>query len=275
MDFTKAIRTLQSEFPLLKNAKDAFYLYSRRALRRPHEHDFEALKLFPIESSGCFVDVGANHGQSVESIRLFRPEAPIVSFEPNPGLARHLAARYVHQTNIRVIAKGLSDSAGRFTLFVPSYKGFLYDALASLDEEAARTWISQQTVYGFDPTKLEIAPIDCQVDTLDAQQLTPVFLKIDVQGFEYNVLNGGRETLQRCEPIILIESFSSDPRTVRLAGELGYEEYHLRNSTFVKGPPVDTPNSFLITRQRLAALSDLPRRSVDHAQDRKAVTSPR
>lgn len=253
--FAKAVRTLQSELPFLKDAKDAFYLRARRTLRVPHERDFQAVTLIPIDWPGVFVDVGANHGQSLESILLFRPGATIVSYEVNPGLAQRLALRYRANGNIRLVPKGLSDSAGRFILYVPSYKGFLYDALSSLDETAARSWISKETVFGFDETKLTIASVDCEVDTLDAQQLAPVFIKIDVQGYEYQVLNGGRETLRQYEPILLIESFRSDPRTVQLATELGYEEYRLENSRFVKGPSTDGPNSFLLTVRRHVALS--------------------
>jgi FkbM family methyltransferase len=250
----KALRTLQSELPFVKEAKDGLYLYARRRLRIPHERDFEALRLIPKHWPGSFLDVGANQGQSIESIRLFRPDAEVISFEPNPGLARTLASRYERHKNVHVIAKGLGDSPGRFTLFVPSYKGFLYDALGSLDKHAAGAWISDQTVFRFDAEKLSIAEMECQVDTLDAQQLTPVFIKLDVQGYEYNVLLGGRETLKRYEPILLVETFRDDARTVQLAEVLGYDEYHYKEGVLRKGPPSDGPNSFLITPRKVESL---------------------
>jgi FkbM family methyltransferase len=204
-NFKKLVRTLQSELPFLKEAKDSFYLRARRLLRRPHEADFGVLSLIPASALGHWVDVGANHGQSIESILIFRPDAEIISFEPNPRLAQKLAARYNGRANVQINAKGLGDKAGEFTLFVPSYKGFLYDAVASLDRDAAVSWISERTVLNFNPAKLSIAEMRCEVETLDAQQLAPVFLKLDVQGYEYNVLCGGRETLRRHEPILLIE----------------------------------------------------------------------
>ena len=143
-----------------------------------------------------------------------------------------------------VIAKGLSVWAGTSTLFVPSYKGFVYDALASLNREAAASWINERTVLRFDPTKLTIAELRCAVDTLDAQQLAPVFIKVDVEGHEYNVLNGGRDTLRRYQPVLLVEAFRRDARTVKLAEELEYEEYYLDGSSLRKGSPGKGPNSF-------------------------------
>jgi FkbM family methyltransferase len=253
----KVFRTLQSEFAFLKETKDSLYLYGRRRLAIPHERDFRAVARIPISTQGCFVDVGANQGQSIQSILLAQPTAKIVSFEANPVLSQTLASRYKNQDNVLVISKGLSDSAGTFTLFVPSYKGFVYDGLASLDRYAAASWINEKTVFRFDPSKLTVAELHCTVDTLDAHQLAPVFIKVDVQGCEYNVLNGGKETLRRYEPVLLVEAFRSDPRTVQLLEELGYEEYYFDGSFLRKGSHMKGLNSFLITPGKIETLFGL------------------
>jgi len=253
----KVLRTVQSEFPVFKEAKETFFFHARRRLAIPHERDFKALAYIPAPAQGCFVDIGANHGQSIESILLVQPDARIVSFEANCALAQKLTLRYRDKDNVRVIAKGLSDWEGTSRLFVPSYKGFVYDALASLDREAAASWINERTVFRFDPTKLTIAELLCTVDTLDAQQLAPCFIKVDVEGCEYNVLNGGRDTLQNYEPVLLVEKFSGDPRTVKLAEELGYEEYYFDGCSLRKGSPSEGPNSFLMTPRRNRSLFGL------------------
>src|SRR4030088_2897925 len=77
----KLIRTAQSEMAFLKEAKDSLYLHGRRLLRRPHEKDFLALAAIPDKLSGCYVDVGGNQGQSIESIKLVKPNASVISFE--------------------------------------------------------------------------------------------------------------------------------------------------------------------------------------------------
>jgi hypothetical protein len=84
---------------------------------------------------------------------------------------------------------------------------------------------------------------------------------LDVQGYEYNVLAGARETLKRYEPIVLVESFGDDARSVQLAKELGYEEYHFADTFICKGPPIYGPNSFLMTRRRYEALLEEARKS--------------
>lgn len=250
----KFFRTLQSEFPFLKEAKDNLYFVARRKLSIPHEKDFKALRLIPPGAEGCFVDIGANQGQSIESILLIKPDARIVSFEANPGLAQRLVQRHASRKNVRVMTMGLSDTPGTFTLYVPSYKGFVYDALASLDRTSAASWINEKTVYGFDPGRLSIAELQSTLGTLDSQQLAPIFVKVDVQGHEYSVLNGGKETLRRHEPVLLIEAYRDDPRTVRFAEELGYAEYYFDGSSLQPGPPTSSPNSFLVTPRRIKTL---------------------
>jgi FkbM family methyltransferase len=240
--------------PFLKEAKEICYFHARRRLHIPHENDFKILKSIHTRLRGCYIDVGANRGQSIESILLFVPKAEIISFEANPNLAKKLTARYRGQNRIRIVAAGLGDSPGKSTLFVPSYNGLVYDALASLDRGSAASWLSKETIVGFRPQKLTISELCCKVTTLDSLQLSPAFIKIDVQGYEYHVLCGGRETLRKYEPIVLLESFRNDPRTVNLAEELGYEEYHGDDSGFRKGALTGEPNSFLITRARWAEL---------------------
>lgn len=249
----KSLLTLQSEVAFLTGVKEAFYRFSRRLLRIPHENDFRLLKLVRSDADDCYIDVGANKGQSIESILLFKPDARIVSFEPNVGLAQKLEMRYGGRENIRIVPKGLADSAGRFTLFVPQYKHILCYDLASLDKQAAATWITSDRVFGFDPSRLSVFEFACEVSTLDSQQLNPVFIKVDVQGYEYHVLNGARETIKKHEPILLVEDFKGDPRTARLAEELGYEEYQFDGTSLRKGPS-NQENSFLLTPRRMKDL---------------------
>jgi FkbM family methyltransferase len=248
----KLIRTIQSEVPFAKPAKDAWGLWSRRLLRRPHEADFRALSLLP---DGCYIDIGANNGQSIESILLFRPNAQVVAFEPNPRLAAKLNQRYRGRDSIQINNVGLSDINGNFRLYIPSYNNFEYDALASMDEAHAASWIGAESVYWFRPSRLRVDEVECRTTTLDSLNLEPVFVKVDVEGLEYEVLEGARQTLTRHHPVLLLEYSESDDRPKQLLQSLGYTEYAYDESSFHKGQSGrDKPNSFFIPTQYEAAL---------------------
>jgi FkbM family methyltransferase len=253
----KPIRTIQSYFPFLKEAKDRFYLFYARRLGVPSESFFAAIALFEDRLKGCYVDVGGNLGQSIESIRLYAPNVKIVSFEPNPNLAAKLKHRYRSDPLVEIREVGLSERAMRLNLHVPSYRGFVYDGLGSIDFDAASSWINSETVYFFNPQHLVVNSYECEVETLDMQRLEhPVFIKIDVEGTEYEVMKGGIETLQKFEPILLIEGFHEKPDIAELSSSLGYEPYTFDGKSLVAG--ASETSTFLITPARMRAIMAQP-----------------
>ena len=245
----KALRTAQNYVPGAKLLKDAAYRRGRALLHVPHEADFYITRLISASPNETFVDIGANHGQSIESIRILCPHAGIVSYEANPRLAAKLTARYTREQNVVVRPLGLSDQAGTFTLYVPVYRGFVYDGLSSLDRQQAATWLNDRTVYRFDERRLEIREIACQVDTLDSQNLAPAFIKVDVQGLEYQVLAGGQQTLEQYRPVLLVESYLTDHRMPQLMERLGYRDYHVADGQALPGPG-PSANSLLVSVER-------------------------
>ncbi len=250
----KFIRTLQSELYFVKEAKDAFYYHSRRLLARPSDPDFCALRFIPDSLPGCYLDIGANHGQSIAAIQLFKPHARIYSYEANQILSDKLQQRYSGQDTVTVLPYGLADEQQTRILFVPIYKKFVYDGLASFDRESAANWLSQETLYWFSPSKLELKELPATTMRLDDEARDPVFIKIDVQGYEYQVVRGGIETLKRCEPVLMIEDFRGNDHLVRFLQELGYEQYLLGETGFERGDSQNVINTFLMTPYRAGTI---------------------
>ena len=50
-----------------------------------------------------------------------------------------------------------------------------------------------------------VAGDQVQMITLDSLKLAPDFIKIDVEGLEYDVLLGGEQTIQNYRPVIMVE----------------------------------------------------------------------
>ena len=254
----KPVRTVQSFFPSLKQTKDQFYHSYRRLRRIPSDHDFSAIELLKDRLHGTYVDIGANTGQSIESIKLYAPDAKIVSFEPNPELAAMLTSRYKSDPNVTIRGVGLSDTVTTLNLHVPVYRGFVYDGLASMDIAGARSWISSETVYFFSPEHLKVRSYECAIETLDMQDIdSPIFIKIDVEGHEHQVINGAIKTLSKFEPVLLIESLLDKPGLLDHLKSLRYEPYYFEHSKFIAGFPTTgaARNTFLITRRQMDKIS--------------------
>jgi FkbM family methyltransferase len=245
----KWIRGLQSQFPTLKRYKDDFYHLTRKYLKIPHERDFAALRSVRDMKDDLYLDVGANHGQSIASIRLFKPNTPIIAFEPVPHLAEKVARLFDRDKNVHVRPYGLGSEIGEFALFTPSYNGFIYDGLASFDQRSAANWLGPHTIPLFSPVKLRIIESKCEMQRLDDQGVSPTFIKIDVQGLEHEVLLGGMNTLRSSEPILMIENFGEDVRISNLLKGLGYEEWRLNDGRFLRGKS-NGLNRFFLTEGR-------------------------
>jgi FkbM family methyltransferase len=209
---------------------------------------------------GVYVDIGANTGQSIESIKLYAPDAKIISFEPNPELVSMLQRRYRSDPNVTIRGVGLSDAVAKLNLHVPVYRGFVYDGLASMDIAAARSWINGETVRFFSPEHLEVRSHECPIETLDMQKIdNPLFIKMDVEGYELQVVRGSIETLRKHEPILMVESLYDKPELAELVGGLGFRPYHFAGGRFVAGFTDQNRNTFLITDR---VMTQLPARTV-------------
>lgn len=218
----RVIRTLQVHFPALIEARWAAQRAYLRLRRKPHEPDFRLLKSLTFAPDEVLIDVGANRGQSIESMRLYEPDRRIIAFEPNDRLAQRLH-RY---RCVTVHAAGLGDETGQFTLHVPSYNGWEFDAQASLAFTEQNMDYLRWSIIGFDERKLSVRAMPCAVYRLDSFRLRAGFIKIDAEGFEPRVIAGGRETIRARLPALLIENSASDEVCSSLA-EIGYIPFNM------------------------------------------------
>jgi hypothetical protein len=79
-------------------------------------------------------------------------------------------------------------------------------------------------------------------------------MKLDIQGYEYNALKGGRNTLKENEPVLLIES-PPEEEIVEFLKQFGYAMYAFRDSCFVRGE-AGSHNTFFMTPAKSALVKD-------------------
>lgn len=247
----KIIRTAQTFFPGWEDAKYKFQRNQRRLRRAPFEEDFNALELFPESSDAVFVDVGANRGQSIDAILLKRRNGAIISFEPNRSLYQKLCRLYLGNPRVTIHNFGLGSARGEFKLFVPSYRGFVFDGLASFDKESAAGWLRER-LYGYRESLLEVHEISCEILRMDDLALKPSFIKLDVQGFELSALQGAEQTLDQFRPILLIET--PDAEIKAYLKQFGYVHCKFDRGALIPSDQGGDLNSFFLPAQALAEL---------------------
>lgn len=140
------------------------------------------------------IDVGANKGRHTKMYRRKFPEATVYAIEPVPHLADSIAKWAESQNGqVQVLNIALSNCTGETEFFV-NHKASIWSTLRVPEGEPAEDY--QRIVV--------------DVDTLDnlSQQLDivdDVLVKIDTEGADIDVLEGGEQML-RSAAAVLIES---------------------------------------------------------------------
>jgi FkbM family methyltransferase len=229
--FKRVLRTGQTWFPLLRSGKFEFYNFLTRNFGRHVEPEFRLIAdLKPIRLA---LDVGGNWGQSIEAIRYYAKPDRIVCFEPNPPLARRLERIYASQPGITVQPFGLGAQAGILPLHTPIYGNFIFDGITSFDENEAKDFLNADRMAWFDPGKLRLDSKEVPLKRLDEFDYRPDMIKLDVQGFEYNVLLGGRKMFTEARPFTILENPSAE--VVTFFADLDMQSYVLRANQLLRG----------------------------------------
>lgn len=134
------------------------------------------------EPGGAFVDIGANQGFYSLMLANKFPDCKVISFEPDPYSIQKFKENIVlnKAENIVLIPKGLSDRIEKKTLMINTSTN-----------RAGNSMVCSQTQY---TGKLQDEVIEVQCVTLnDALSEFGInkisALKIDVEGYEYPILN--------------------------------------------------------------------------------------
>ena len=196
--------------------------------RYAHESDFEIFDRM-VGTRGLVLDVGACRGQSALSVLRRTKHMRVVSIEPNRTHRWALMTiAMLHPLRFRFRLMAAGDTPGRATLHVPGKRTSGLSAQGSLDPaEFEKDYVQERLAKdGFDAMdKSAYRCMDVQVLPLDGLGLEPDMVKIDVEGFESQVLHGLQSTLHKRLPALLIE-VNNKERWLPMLEDIGYAFYH-------------------------------------------------
>lgn len=146
------------------------------------------------------IDVGANIGQFALATHRFYPQAIIHSFEPVPDCFQKLTDNVEGIYNIHTYNFALGNQNNEISFFQNAHS-----------HASSALKVSKYQKENIPKTKdyQEIRVQCLRLDEFKFEQplIAPILLKLDVQGFEKNVLEGASVLLEKIDYLVLEVSF--------------------------------------------------------------------
>lgn len=164
-----------------------------------------------VAPSAVVVDVGAHIGAHTIVYSRLAPQGTVYAFEPQPVAFSCLQHNLSQCTNVQLRQLALSNKSGvlRMRLHDADYRA------SRIETEEERTELPEQRAVEDKAVSTAIVAwlkndqttILVQTSTLDEQfpEQQVNFIKIDVEGHEAPVLQGGLALLKRCRPVLQLE----------------------------------------------------------------------
>jgi FkbM family methyltransferase len=184
-----------------------------------------------LKPDNVFIDIGANFGlYSLIASQYISEEGSIFCFEPFPENYKSLCTNLSlnHLTRVTAENKAVGSEMGELKLYNNSKENNL-------------GMVSSKKTKDSDVVTVTKVSLDDYLQTKSLEKIT--FIKIDVEGFEYEVLQGMKKTLQRYDPIILIEVLDSKSENDlinnphELLCELGYKRFFIDDNGNLSSDP--------------------------------------
>ncbi|WP_160737521.1 FkbM family methyltransferase [Altericroceibacterium endophyticum] len=158
----------------------------------------EHQSIFSEKQFNTVVDVGANKGQFSLFASVRWPDARIFAFEPLPDQAAKF--QKVHGNTVKLFNCALGTEKTEVEMHVASRKDS--SSLLPLSDQ-------QKKLFSMDEIASFAVPVERLDNLIKANEVVkPALLKIDVQGYEYEVLCGAQSILSQFDCIFVEVSFT-------------------------------------------------------------------
>ncbi len=195
----------------------------------PNEADFFYFLDLLKENKGNVIDIGANIGLMTYHLSKKLTQDTIYAIEPINDNLKTLKKVIAHfnLSNVQVLPFALGNESKEIEMIVPMQSGAKLQGLSHVKHESIKDWNEGQHF------KVEMK----RLDDLNLSSIQGI--KMDVENFEFFVLQGGLELLKAEKPILYIELWDNANREncFQLLRTLNYEIWVVEQKSLVKYNP--------------------------------------
>ena len=205
----------------------------KRSIKKNYEKELQIIDQFRDKSKDA-LDIGVYRG--VYSYKLSQHFKKIHSFEPNPLLFPYLEKNLNKIiSNIKLHNLALSNTNGVTELKLPLRSNSIFqDNIEELFQLGAATMHPKNEIESYKKVQIKMKKLD-EIKIENKIGL----IKIDVEGHEKNVIQGGIETLKKNKPVLLIEIEERHIKTpviniIKYINEIGYKTYISKEKSLIE-----------------------------------------
>jgi FkbM family methyltransferase len=169
-------------------------------------HTFQSIAAFRKESS-ILIDIGAHKGFFTKAANQFLPIEKSYCIEPNIALNKEIIKNNPH-VNIEVVNLALSEKSGLSAYYL--HEDSAMNSIVETDNELLKEKFPWDNPDKLQKTEVSTMSLDMFVESLNLPKGLPLFIKIDTQGNELNILRHGTAALSLTE-ICVIEHMFLNP----------------------------------------------------------------
>lgn len=214
-----------------KNYLFVFSLFKIYTLKRDkNEKDFfQFLSLIPENTA--ILDIGANIGIMTVHLARSIKNSTVYSFEPMPNniVAFKRIVNYFRLKNVRLFEIALGNTEGEVEMVMPVISSVRMQGLSHVVHNS----ITENNEGEY--FKVPLEKLDNIEELMSASQRISA-IKIDVENFEYFVLDGAKNLLAKNKPIVYAELWENENRNkcFDLFQQLSYNTFVVLDNKMVK-----------------------------------------
>ncbi|MGK7931027.1 MAG: FkbM family methyltransferase [Microcystaceae cyanobacterium] len=186
------------------------------------------IELFKTHDIDLVLDIGANEGQYTQLIRELGYQGQVISFEPLSSAYQKLQKRSYKDTKWMLAPRAaLGDINGEITVNIAgnSKSSSVLPMLKTHEQAAPKSvYIGSERVPVY---RLDAVPL-----SITLEHFQSIFAKVDVQGFEKQVIKGGKSLLPKIKgmqiELSIVHLYDNQPLyqdVIQWLQNLGYELY--------------------------------------------------
>jgi FkbM family methyltransferase len=205
----------------------------------PHKSE-RKLALWMMENLAgdeVLYDIGSHMGYYTALFEKMFKNGEAHAFEANKKLCSYLKNNFSNSSNVYIVCAAVADFVGEVDF---------YDATETEDSSASsRLQLSEEPIPS---CKVPSVTLDNYVTKGNS---APTVIKFDIEGGEYDAILGASDTIERNNPIIIMEIWGGDKgkkysdQSVKKLQELGYKAFFIRNDGSTSDVEVKNPVDYI------------------------------